>query len=223
MVSGTSMAAPHIAGIAALVKQRYPHWSPAAIKSALMTTATTLDRQNRPLQAQQYSKSEIMTLVQATPFDYGSGAVDPKAALDPGLILDASYQDYIRFLCSVPDVDPHEILNVTSSACNATGGRPADLNSPSIAISHLEGTQTVKRTVTNVAETETYVITTRMSPEIALEASPPAMTVLSGASHEITVSLTVRSVTGGYSFGEILMKGNRGHKVRIPVVAMGFR
>lgn len=89
MVSGTSMAAPHIAGIAALVKQRYPHWSPAAIKSALMTTATTLDRDDRPLQAQQYSKSEIMTLVQATPFDYGSGAVDPKAALDPGLILDA--------------------------------------------------------------------------------------------------------------------------------------
>lgn len=134
-----------------------------------------------------------------------------------------AYQDYIRFLCSVPDVDAHEILNITSSACNATGGQPADLNSPSIAISHLKGTQTVKRTVTNVAETETYVVTTRMSPEIALEASPPAMTVLSGASREITVSLTVRSVTGAYSFGEILMKGNRGHKVRIPVVAMGFR
>lgn len=61
-----------------------------------------------------------------------------------------------------------------------------------------------------------------MSPEIALEASPPAMTVTSGASREISVSLTVRSVTGSYSFGEILMKGNRGHKVRIPVVAMGY-
>lgn len=223
MISGTSMAAPHIAGISALIKQKYPHWSPAAIKSALMTTATTLDREGRPLQAQQYSGSEIMTLVQANPFDYGSGAVDPKAALDPGLILEASYADYIRFLCSIPNVDPQEILNIAGSACNATVGHPADLNNPSIAVSHLEGTQTVKRTVTNVAETETYVITTRMSPEIALEASPPAMTVLSGASHEITVSLTVRSVTGGYSFGEILMKGNRGHKVRIPVVAMGFR
>lgn len=80
----------------------------------------------------------------------------------------------------------------------------------------------MKRTVTNVADSETYIITTRMSPEIALEASPPAMTVLSGASREITVTLTVRSVTGGYSFGEILLKGDRGHKVRIPVVAMGF-
>lgn len=89
MVSGTSMATPHIAGIAALMKQKYPHWSPAAIKSALMTTANTMDRAGRPLQAQQYSDTEIMTLSPATPFDCGSGEVDPKAALDPGLILDA--------------------------------------------------------------------------------------------------------------------------------------
>lgn len=89
MISGTSMAAPHIAGIAALVKQRYPHWSPAAIKSALMTTSSTLDRAERPLQAQQYSGSETLSLVPATPFDYGSGHVNPRAALDPGLIFNA--------------------------------------------------------------------------------------------------------------------------------------
>lgn len=90
MISGTSMAAPHIAGIAALIKQNNPHWSPSAIKSALMTTALTLDRGGRPILAQQYSSTGIMTFVQATPFDYGSGAVDPKAALDPGLVLDSS-------------------------------------------------------------------------------------------------------------------------------------
>lgn len=83
------MAAPHIAGIAALIKQKHPHWSPAAIKSALMTTASTLDRAGGPLQAQQYSGSEELTFVTATPFDYGSGAVNPRAALDPGLIFDA--------------------------------------------------------------------------------------------------------------------------------------
>ncbi|KAG0475625.1 hypothetical protein HPP92_015311 [Vanilla planifolia] len=222
MASGTSMAAPHIAGIAALVKQKHPQWSPSAIKSALMTTANTLDRSGRPLQAQQYSGSEIMTLSPATPFDYGSGEVDPKAALDPGLVLDATYLDYINFLCSIPGVDSNEVLSITSSRCNATHGKPADLNGPSITISHLVGTQTVKRTVTNVGETETYVVTTRMSPEVALEARPPAMTVLSGASRVVTISLTVRSVTGRYSFGEVLLKGSRGHLVRIPVIAMGF-
>jgi subtilisin family serine protease len=89
MISGTSMAAPHIAGIAALIKQKHPHWSPAAIKSALMTTSTTIDRAGRPLQAQQYSETEAMKFVAATPFDYGSGHVNPRAALDPGLIFDA--------------------------------------------------------------------------------------------------------------------------------------
>ncbi|KAK9099747.1 hypothetical protein Scep_023177 [Stephania cephalantha] len=223
MVSGTSMAAPHVAGIAALVKQKHPNWSPAAIKSSLMTTATVLDRAERPLQAQQYSGSEVITLVAATPFDYGSGHVSPRAALDPGLIFDAGYADYLKFLCSTPGIDPHEVANYTNSRCNATGFSPADLNTPSIAISHLVRTRTVTRTVTNVAgEEETYVLRTQMAPEIAIEANPPAMTLLPGASRKFTVTLTVRSVTGSYSFGEVLMKGSRGHKVKIPVVAMGY-
>lgn len=100
MISGTSMAAPHIAGIAALIKQKHPHWSPAAIKSALMTTSTTLDRAERPLQGQQYSGSETVTLVTATPFDYGSGHVTPRAALDPGLIFDAGLFLSILFCAS---------------------------------------------------------------------------------------------------------------------------
>lgn len=97
MISGTSMAAPHIAGIAALLKQKYPHWSPAAIKSALMTTSTNVDRAERPLQAQQYSGSETMSLATATPFDCGSGHVNPRGSLDPGLIFDAGKNEIPRF------------------------------------------------------------------------------------------------------------------------------
>ncbi|KAL3834333.1 hypothetical protein ACJIZ3_009069 [Penstemon smallii] len=58
---GTSMATPHVAGIAALLKCLHPNWSPATIKSALVTT---------------------------DPFDYGGGIVNPNAAKNPGLIYD---------------------------------------------------------------------------------------------------------------------------------------
>ncbi|MCW7752618.1 S8 family serine peptidase [Desulfobotulus sp. H1] len=72
--SGTSMAAPHIAGAAALLKQRYPLWSNEDIKSALMSTARFMDiytHDGKPAQ----------------PLDMGAGRVDLSKAADPGVIL----------------------------------------------------------------------------------------------------------------------------------------
>ncbi|KAK8568969.1 hypothetical protein V6N12_007502 [Hibiscus sabdariffa] len=48
-MSGTSMSCPHVSGIVGLLKTLYPNWSPAAIKSAIMTTATTWDNLNEPI------------------------------------------------------------------------------------------------------------------------------------------------------------------------------
>jgi hypothetical protein len=77
--SGTSMASPHVAGLAALLIDLHPDWSPMMIKSALMTTGYNL-------------------LSGADPFAQGAGHVDPNNAADPGLVYDAGWNDWIDFL-----------------------------------------------------------------------------------------------------------------------------
>lgn len=90
MMSGTSMAAPHVAGLAALIKRKFPNFSPAAIGSALSTTATLYDNNGKPIMAQRSYPSIDLNLSPATPFDMGSGFVNATAALNPGLLFDSS-------------------------------------------------------------------------------------------------------------------------------------
>ncbi len=83
-LTGTSMAVPHVAGIAALLRQAHPDWSPAAIRSALVTTA----RQN-------LLKEDGATAADA--FDFGGGHIVPNLAVDPGLVYEAGAQDYAAY------------------------------------------------------------------------------------------------------------------------------
>ena len=74
-IAGTSMSSPHIAGSALLVKAEHPSWTPGAIKSALMTTATTT-----------VVKEDLTT--PADPFDMGAGRVDLSRAGDAAIVFD---------------------------------------------------------------------------------------------------------------------------------------
>eukprot|EP00727_Mastigamoeba_balamuthi_P000561 m51a1_g10501 hypothetical protein (1969) ;mRNA; f:115388-127899 len=73
--SGTSMACPHVAGIAALIKQRHPEFTAAEVKSALMTTST-ID-----------VALDASRTVMASPLDTGAGRVVASAALDPTVFM----------------------------------------------------------------------------------------------------------------------------------------
>ncbi|KAF3436487.1 hypothetical protein FNV43_RR23579 [Rhamnella rubrinervis] len=175
ILSGTSMSCPHVSGIAALLKGVHPGWSPAMIKSAMMTTAYTRDRDGKAL------LDETHRTV-ATVWDVGAGHVDPEKAVDPGLVYDLTEDDYIDFLCAT---------NYTSKGIKVITGRevmcsgetrkhkPWELNYPAISVSFgvSRGTNskmeiTVPRTVTYVsdgASTFTAKITNPKDAKVIVE------------------------------------------------------
>ncbi|KAF2295276.1 hypothetical protein GH714_032409 [Hevea brasiliensis] len=147
LLSGTSMAAPHVAGVAALIKKAHPDWSPAAIRSALMTTANPLDNTHNPI------KDVANYNLAATPLDIGAGHMDPNKSLDPGLIYDAAAEDYIKLLCAM-NYTKKQIQIITRSTQNCLN-KSLDLNYPSfIAYSGSDGkfVHEFRRTLTNVGE-----------------------------------------------------------------------
>ncbi|OMP00484.1 hypothetical protein COLO4_12649 [Corchorus olitorius] len=149
IASGTSMSCPHVAGIAALLKSKHKNWSPAAIKSALMTTAYTTDNKGKPIGDLAVFGSE------ATPFAMGSGHIDPDKASDPGLIYDITAEDYLHYLCSLKYNAAQMALFTDVFKCPKMATmQPGDLNYPSFAV-NFKGkahnvTFTYERTVTNV-------------------------------------------------------------------------
>lgn len=179
-ITGTSMAAPHVAGIAALLRQAHPDWGPAAIKSALMTTAR-----------QDINQQDGTT--PANPFDFGAGHIVPNKANDPGLVYDVTDDEYDAFACGTasPAVDQArcDALTMGGLSFNAE-----DLNQPSIAVARLANSQTVTRRVTNVGdEAETYVANVVAPPEMTVSVVPSNLTIAPGQSATFDVTFTYAS------------------------------
>ncbi|RWR89334.1 cucumisin-like protein [Cinnamomum micranthum f. kanehirae] len=88
-------------------------------------------------------------------FAYGSGHINPSAALHPGLVYDASEKDYVDFLCKQGyNTTTLRLVTGDSSTCDGISpGTAWDLNYPSFALSIQDGlpiSGTFQRTVTNV-------------------------------------------------------------------------
>ncbi|WBQ03180.1 S8 family peptidase [Kribbella sp. CA-293567] len=196
-LSGTSMAAPHIAGAAAVLKSKYPTWSPMAIKSALLTTGNSLDTNGDPIKNDSGSAGN--------PFGYGAGMMQPKKAMDPGLVYDSSYDDWARFVCGSGQV------GATHELCAKGKIDPSDLNYASIAIGDLAGKQTVKRTVRNVGRLpEAYFPKIEGLAGIKVTVSPKVLVLLPGgtATYKVTFEHTGAPLEQ-YSFGKLNWRSNR--------------
>ncbi|KAH9795913.1 subtilisin-like protease SBT2.2 [Citrus sinensis] len=218
MMSGTSMAAPHIAGLAALIKQKFPSFSPSAIASALSTSATLYDKNGGPIMAQRAYAKPDENQSPATPFDMGSGFVNATASLDPGLVFDASYNDYMSFLCGINGSSP-VVLNYTGQNCWAYNSTisGADLNLPSITIARLNQSRTVQRTLTNIAGNETYSVGWSAPFGVSMKVSPTHFSIASGEKQVLNVFFNATTSGTAASFGRIGLFGNQGHIVNIPL------
>ncbi|KAG0626069.1 hypothetical protein M758_2G100300 [Ceratodon purpureus] len=226
MISGTSMATPHMAGVAAIVRQAHPDWTPSMIASALATTAIPLDSLDNPLIAydedlDQFGQKIKQIKRPGNAFDFGGGFVDAATAIDPGLVFDATYSDYIKFLCTIKDLTPALVKAVTFQDCPANPGLASDLNLPSITIGTLAKTRVVPRMVKNVGPLETYTaVINSKNADVDITVDPPTFTIAPGATQLIT--FTLKAVKNAVyvnqtSFGRIYLTGNLGHVVKIPV------
>ncbi|TQE12578.1 hypothetical protein C1H46_001790 [Malus baccata] len=174
IISGTSMATPHLSGIGALLKKSHPDWSPAAIKSAIMTTANVLNLAGSPIVDQQLQPADIFTL--------GAGHVNPAKANDPGLIFDIKPEDYIPYLCGLYHNET-QIKMITQRAvnCSQAGAIPeAQLNYPSFAItigSNETQSQYYTRTVRNVGPaSSTYSLDLLVPHKMGMSVNPQVLT-----------------------------------------------
>ncbi|XP_019088898.1 PREDICTED: subtilisin-like protease SBT3.13 [Camelina sativa] len=213
--SGTSMATPVVSGIIALLKSLHPNWSPAAIRSALVTTAWRTSPSGEPIFAEGSNKKL------ADPFDYGGGLVNPEKAAKPGLVYDMGIKDYINYMCSAGYNDS-SISRVLGKKNKCPTPEPSilDINLPSITIPNLEKEVTLKRTVTNVGPIKSVYKAVIESPlGITLTVKPTTLVFNSAANRVLTFSVqakTSHKVNSGYFFGSLTWTDGV-HNVTIPV------
>lgn len=211
-MSGISMACPHVVGIATYVKTFHPNWSPAAIKSAIMTTAKKVN-----------GSYDL-----AGEFSYGAGYVNPLQAIDPGLIYDISKEDYVQMLCNY-GYNAEQIQQISGGnfTCHGASNRSLlkELNYPALVITvkplkpfNVE----IHRIVTNVGfPNSTYKATISSNSKINITVKPE---ILEFRSLNEKQSLVVNVVGGPKpnktAFSSSLVWSDGIHFVKSPIIVM---
>ncbi|XP_057861642.1 subtilisin-like protease SBT3.9 isoform X2 [Cryptomeria japonica] len=211
--SGTSMSCPHVSGIVTLLKALHPRWSPAAIRSALVTTASVTDEFALKIVGEGAPQKV------ADPFDYGGGHVNPNKAADPGLVYDMKSENYIPFLCSMGYNTSAIHLITGKSKSNICSRSSSDLNLPTISIPNLRGKLTLRRTVTNVGpELSIYKVHVQSPPGVEVSVKPKVLSFnATGSKMSFRVILkTGLNLEGRYSFGAFVWSDGV-HHVRTPI------
>ncbi|TVU35232.1 hypothetical protein EJB05_17110 [Eragrostis curvula] len=153
----------------------------------------------------------------AGPMDYGAGHIRPRHALDPGLVYDASYQDYLLFACASAGAQLDPAL-----PCPASPPPPYQLNYPSVAVHGLNGTVTVRRTVTNVGAGEArYTVAVIEPAGVSVKVSPKNLKFArAGEKKTFKIKIQAKGTsTGNFSAGSYAWSDGV-HVVRSPIVVL---
>ena len=208
--SGTSMSSPHVAGVALLLRQAHPDWSPAAVKSALMTSA--YDTLDDGLPGPQNGR---------LPWSQGAGHITPNKAVDPGLVYDAGIADYVAYQCKLN----RQLMSVVDCATYGTLDETYNLNLPSITVGAYLAPMSVRRSVTNVGAGDATYRASVALPGFTAVVSPPSLTLAAGASASFTLALTRTSaVQDAWNYGSLSWTSDDGsHVVHSPVQVRASR
>ncbi|KAK7825906.1 cucumisin [Quercus suber] len=200
IISGTSMSCPHGSGVAAYIKSFHPTWSPAAIKSALMTTESS-----------------------GAEFAYGAGNINPHKSANPGLIYDIDALDYIAFLCGQGYSTKllQAVTGDNSSCPKGTNGKVFDLNYPSFALSTPSSnsiSHVFNRTVTNIGtSTSIYKAKVSAPPGLSIKVNPSVQSFTS-LKQKLSFALTIKGTIDRQIVSASLIWDDGTFQVRSPIV-----
>eukprot|EP00897_Mesotaenium_endlicherianum_P006316 jgi/Mesen1/5712/ME000289S04815 len=208
VLSGTSQAAPHVAGAAALVRQAHPGWSTFAVKSALVTSARRRDSTRRLI-------GSLPGGVASTPFEAGSGCLDPASSLNPGLVYDSSRDEMVRFLLGI---DPERAARNFFIPADVSPLSARELNLPSLACPSLGATSVAFRRVLRSVSpvTEHYQAWLGNPPGVEIAVIPGTFSIAPGASRTVEIQLIRRAVPADpyWAHGSLTWMSEKGLEVR---------
>ncbi|MBA0807656.1 hypothetical protein Gohar_023449 [Gossypium harknessii] len=225
ILSGTSMACPHVSGLAALLKAAHPDWSPAAIKSALMTTAYTVDNRGETMVDESNGNT-------STVLDFGSGHVHPTKAMNPGLVYDITPKDYVDFLCnSNYTINNIQVITRRNADCSGAkrAGHVGNLNYPSFSTvfqqygKHTMSTHFIRQ-VTNVGDPNSVYKVTVRPPSGTLVTVEPKQLVFRRVGQKLNFLVRVEATAVKLAPGSTNMKSGSivwsdgKHNVTSPIV-----
>ncbi|TMW88873.1 hypothetical protein EJD97_017967, partial [Solanum chilense] len=200
MISGTSMSCPHLSGVAALLKSVHPDWSPAAIKSAIMTTADVLNLGSNLIEDEKYLPANV--------FATGAGHVNPSKANDPDTEVGFFFPGKVN--CS-------EITSISDG----------QLNYPSFSIQVRvnSAAQVYSRTVINVGQANsTYRVEIGSPPSLDVKVEPTTLVfskVKQALSYQVTFTPLDTIPNSTFNQGSLRWISEK-HIVRSPIAVRFF-